>query len=255
MCECANAARPRVCITRRRRHFISEKENERRPRVAQLAVGRTFFSFVISKAVFGFSSSERAAGATTTRARCTTAARLTTMPSTWTRGMFDKPRRPRKEFTQEAIPGLLKDVVVTHILGAIDDPLHLAQLRAVSPSVRDAVAATGRLVKEFSNKEAAELGYLSTLKSKRRRGLVKSCKDLCKAAAKGGQLETLKWLRLIGCKWNEARDPWKDAGVCMLAARGGHLEMLKWARATGAPYDEYMSAYVGMGGHSTCWSG
>ena len=49
----------------------------------------------------------------------------------------------------EAIPGLLNDIVVTHILRSeyFDDPADLARLPAVSRAMRDAVAAkVGRLV-------------------------------------------------------------------------------------------------------------
>ena len=45
----------------------------------------------------------------------------------------------------EAIPGLLNDIVVTHVLRSenFDDPADLARLPAVSCAMRDAVAATG----------------------------------------------------------------------------------------------------------------
>jgi len=45
----------------------------------------------------------------------------------------------------EAIPGLLNDIVVTHILRSehFDDPADLARLPAVSRAMRDAVAGTG----------------------------------------------------------------------------------------------------------------
>ena len=45
----------------------------------------------------------------------------------------------------EAIPGLLNDIVVTHILRSenFDDPADLARLPAVSRAMRDAVAARG----------------------------------------------------------------------------------------------------------------
>ena len=48
----------------------------------------------------------------------------------------------------EAIPGLLNDIVITHILRSeyFDDPADLARLPAVSRAMRDAVAATGRHV-------------------------------------------------------------------------------------------------------------
>jgi hypothetical protein len=42
-------------------------------------------------------------------------------------------------------------------------------------------------------------------------------------AAKGGHLDTLKWIRSNGGKWTSA--------AAQLAAKSGHLETLKWIRA------------------------
>merc|ERR1711934_735087 len=53
--------------------------------------------------------------------------------------------------------------------------------------------------------------------------------EITGAAARGGQLETLKWLRSKGCPWDE------DA--CAGAAESGHLEMVKWLRSEGCPWD------------------
>ena len=44
--------------------------------------------------------------------------------------------------------------------------------------MREAVDATGRQVEEVSDEKAAELGYLSTLKSKLRRGCLSLSYDL-----------------------------------------------------------------------------
>jgi len=51
--------------------------------------------------------------------------------------------------TQEAIPGLLNDIVISHILSddSLLDPRDLARLRAVSWGMRNAVAGTGLHVK------------------------------------------------------------------------------------------------------------
>ena len=61
---------------------------------------------------------------------------------------------------QEAIPGLLNDIVVTHVLRSehFDDPADLARLPAVSRAMRDAVAATGLTFEEFDENDAGELG-------------------------------------------------------------------------------------------------
>ena len=56
----------------------------------------------------------------------------------------------------EAIPGLLNDIVVTHVLRSeyFDDPADLARLPAVSRAMRDAVAATGLRFEELDEQEA-----------------------------------------------------------------------------------------------------
>ena len=56
----------------------------------------------------------------------------------------------------EAIPGLLNDIVITHVLRSeyFDDPADLARLPAVSRAMRDAVAATGLRFKELDEKRA-----------------------------------------------------------------------------------------------------
>ena len=73
----------------------------------------------------------------------------------------------------EAIPGLLNDIVVTHVLRSehFDDPADLARLPAVSRAMRDAVAATGLRFEKMGALEAAELGCLSILQRLDRRGL------------------------------------------------------------------------------------
>jgi hypothetical protein len=147
----------------------------------------------------------------------------------------------------------------------LPEPGDLGRLRAVSKDMRDAVDATGREIKKLSNLEAAELGYLSLLKDRRTRGLPSyfweeelrfgclpekwhwergNCpwdKYTCSYAARGGQLEVLKWLREDDCPW--------DKYTCSAAADGGHLEILQWARENGCPWNEWTCAYAAEGGH------
>ena len=79
----------------------------------------------------------------------------------------------------------------------------------------------------------------------------------CWAAAAGGHLNVLKWLRQEGCPWDESTFyyaaieghldilkyahengcPWNEK-TCSFAAWGGHLEVLKYARAHGCPWDK-----------------
>ena len=131
----------------------------------------------------------------------------------------------------EAIPRLPNHLVVEHILRTeyFDDPADLARLPAVSRGMRDAVAATGLAFEELGEYEAANLGCLSAVQRRQRRGLLSRQERLCQAAARSGQLEELQVLRADGCPW--------DFRTCWAAATGGHLEVLQWARANGASWD------------------
>jgi hypothetical protein len=156
---------------------------------------------------------------------------------------------------QDAIPGLLDDIVVTHVLRSehFGDPADLARLPAVSRTMRDAVAATGLRFKELGEKRAAELGYFSALRQVAARvGNLEKLKLLrandcqldeltCTDAAQGGHLEVLQWARANGCPWN--------AQTCANAAGGGHLDVLQWARANGCPWDKWTCAFAAKGGH------
>jgi hypothetical protein len=97
----------------------------------------------------------------------------------------------------DAIPGLLNDIVVTHVLRSelFDDPADLARLPAVSRAMRDAVAATGLRFKELGEEEAANLGCLSALQRLQRGGRLSCRERLCEAAASVGHLEELTALR------------------------------------------------------------
>ena len=176
------------------------------------------------------------------------------------------PRRTRAR----PIPGLLNDIVVTHVLRSeyFDDPAELARLPAVSRAMRDAVAATGLEFEELDENEAPEVGCISALQRLQRGGQL-SCQELlCQAAARSGQLEELKVLRADGCPWSEmtcafaalgrhldvmqwARAnacPWDEMTVAWAAGRG-HLEVLQWARANGCPWNTYTCMFAAEGGH------
>ena len=73
---------------------------------------------------------------------------------------------------QEAIPGLLDDIVVTHVLRSehFDDPADLGRLPAVSRAMRDAVAGTGLRFEELAEDDALDFGCLSALKRLHRGG-------------------------------------------------------------------------------------
>ncbi|CAM9244163.1 unnamed protein product [Chrysoparadoxa australica] len=81
-------------------------------------------------------------------------------------------------------------------------------------------------IKLFSKAaESGNIGVCMKLKS-----LSCPCSDLtCYAAATGGHLKLLRWLR-------EGPDPcpWRLT-TCMAAARGGHMELLQWLRAGADP--------------------
>jgi hypothetical protein len=143
----------------------------------------------------------------------------------------------------EAIPGLLNDIVVTHILRSehFDDPADLARLPAVSGAMRNAVAETGLQFEELNEVAAIKLGCLSALRRLERGGRLSRQEYLCGAAAMTGQFEELKVLRENGSPW--------DRSTCGCAALGGHLEVLHWMRANGCPWDAKTCLGAAKGGH------
>jgi len=52
--------------------------------------------------------------------------------------------------------------------------------------------------------------------------------EVTAAAAAGGQLKALQWLRARGCPW--------DASCCTAAAKNGNEELLRWAIDAGCPF-------------------
>ena len=142
-----------------------------------------------------------------------------------------KGKRERDATAGDAIPGLLDDIVVTHVMRSehFDDPADLARLPAVSRAMRDAVAATGLRFMELGEDAAVELGCLSAVQRLQRGGRLSRRERLCGAAARSGNLEELTALRANRCQWSE--------DTCSFAAVGGHLEVLQWARANGCPWD------------------
>jgi hypothetical protein len=96
--------------------------------------------------------------------------------------------------------------------------------------MRDAVDATGREIMVVPDWHAARLGYLSLLKDRHTRGVLKYKRYLCECAAERGHLEVLKWARENDCPWGTS--------TCAYAAGHGHLEVLKWARENGCPWGE-----------------
>lgn len=64
---------------------------------------------------------------------------------------------------------------------------------------------------------------------------------IASAAARGGNLEILQWLRLKKCPW--------DKTVCSSAARMGHIEIVQWAHKNGAVLDHDTLMEAGISGH------
>lgn len=64
---------------------------------------------------------------------------------------------------------------------------------------------------------------------------------ICSYSAWLGNMETLKWARANGCKWDEL--------TCMNAAESGHLEFLQYLRANGCPWDSLTTAWAAACGH------
>ena len=98
------------------------------------------------------------------------------------------------------LPARLPQDIVDQILSLahMPDPIDLARHKAVSRGMRAAVVATKRKVHALDTKSAAELGCLSTLQHLLDRGRPVKL-QVCRYAAKGGQLEVLQWARANDC--------------------------------------------------------
>jgi len=64
---------------------------------------------------------------------------------------------------------------------------------------------------------------------------------LVRAAAGGGHIHMIEWLRSKGCTWSER--------ACTMAAQEGHLHALQWLRERGCPWDEKVCARAMRNGH------
>lgn len=87
---------------------------------------------------------------------------------------------------------------------------------------------------------AAKLGNLEALKFLR----LNKCpwdESTTSMAAYSGNLEVLKWARSMGCRWN--------VGTCINAAIRGNLKILQWARSKGCSWDENVCSQAALYGH------
>ena len=94
---------------------------------------------------------------------------------------------------------------------------------------------------------AAAAGSLGVLVKARELGYAWS-ERTCAAAAEGGSIETLEWLRSTSKQPRKERCPW-DVRVCAEAARRGHLELLVWARKRKCKWDERTCLLAANSGH------
>lgn len=84
--------------------------------------------------------------------------------------------------------------------------------------------------------------YLKTFHADEREWDVRTCA----AAARGGNLECLKYLHEHGCAW--------DKSACSAAARGGHSECLKYLHTHGCPGNKRASEAAAGGDVMECLS-
>ena len=127
----------------------------------------------------------------------------------------------------EASPGLLNDIVVTHVLRSehFDDPADLARLRVLSRGMRDAVAETGLRLEKMEENEARNLGCLSVFRRLQRQGHLSPQASLFESAPWTGNLDELKALRADGWPWDWTTY-WEGAGW-------EDLEVLLWQWGSG----------------------
>ena len=111
----------------------------------------------------------------------------------------------------------------------------------------DSIPVGDKKTRGLLTRAAARQGHVGVLKHWKER--IPRPEDLfdtddCLQAAKGGQLEALRWLRSLDppCPWDEER-------MCEYAARGGNLELLKFVRAGGCPWSERVCSAAARSGN------
>ena len=117
--------------------------------------------------------------------------------------------------------------------------------------------------------EAAWGGHADVLQSLLRVPGAQAGRSTAAAAAAGGHLGVLRWLREQGCPWDEqvvanaaarghlhviawAREqgcPWDETACVSAVACKRRLEVVRWLRGQGAPVDELTAAEAAEGGH------
>jgi len=134
--------------------------------------------------------------------------------------------------------------------------------------VRFAEKNEGQRKAQLLRRLAAYHGHLPVLQELQA-GLKRLDPDIAKQAARGGQLETLQWLKTQegfyihsgafafaceGGNWEIIRwlrsegCPWSTS-ACNRAAKGGQLEVLKWLRSEGCPWNVTTCSFAAEGGH------
>lgn len=88
---------------------------------------------------------------------------------------------------------------------------------------------------------AARGGHIEVLEWFAGKGHIFDKANYTAAAADGGQLGALKWLRAAGCPW--------DDRVCLYSAARGHLHVLEWAMAHGCLWHPEVAATAAAHGH------
>ena len=96
-----------------------------------------------------------------------------------------------------------------------------------------------KIVRRRITNAAAQHGHLNVLKHWKKE--IAFDEHTCAAAALGGCLKVLLWLRANNCPWNE--------GTSYNAAEGGHLEVMKYAHEHGCPWNKWTCSSAAQGGH------
>lgn len=144
---------------------------------------------------------------------------------------FDLPR-PSYEDT-------LQTARVVDITGACSGAAvggHLELLKFLVEQGFPAVCPTSDDYNYGVSRAAAEYGHINILQWVLDNHIEDWDEQVCRHAAGGGKLDTLKWLRANGCPWG--------ASTCKDAVEGNHLQVLQWAHENGCPWNE--SAFIAV---------
>ena len=137
---------------------------------------------------------------------------------------------------------------IEYLLWAISEKLPITIATFITAAYKGNFKVLQLLLQEMPNIErstvvcnnAAKGGQIECLKYLISLGFP-CCEQTCTFAVMGGHFDILQYLRKMNCPWN--------AGTCTEAAYRGYFKILKWARENGCPWNGSTTLAAARSGH------